>query len=366
MNIAILVKEFPPNVIGGTETQTQRMARNLAEAGHDVTVYTKSYPDSPTLDEPFTLKRLPVCHYNQFVSTLTFVFSATLYLLFRSRKHDILQCMMIYPNGFVGYIVSALTGLPYFAWIRGGDYYFMKDTFGKRWMIRRVLRDTTVLVQTDRIADDVQSEFSPYDIRVLGNGVEIPKKASDGDKIIFVGRLERQKGVHLLLKAVAKLSNPEQVLIVGDGSKRDRLERLADQLNVETTFVGEVSPNTVSKYLQQGKIFVLPAIKGEGLPNAMLEAMAAGIPVVVADTGGVADGVVDGKTGYVVEPGDENELRDRLECLCSNENLREKMGTAAREQVAQRFGWNTIITEIELVYKSVVDMASSTKDFFYN
>lgn len=358
MRVALLVKEFPPDVIGGTETQTKRMARELDAAGHDVTVYTKAYPGgSDDGDVAYDVVRVPNWHVSPFVSTLTFVLAATLLLLRDAGEYDVLQCMMIYPNGFVGRVVNALRGLPYFAWIRGGDYYFMKDTPVKRRMIASVLGDTLVLAQTEQVAADVRSEFDARDLRVLGNGVDVPERHADGDDIVFVGRLKEQKGVDVLLRAVDGLD--ESVLVVGGGPARADLEALAERLDVDAEFVGEVPPESVVDYLSRGKLFVLPSVRGEGLPNAVLEAMAVGLPVVVTDTGGVADAVVEHETGYVVDPGDESVLRERIERVCADDKRREQMGRAARVWVVENHSWKTIVSELENIYEQVVDRVVS-------
>ncbi|MFA1612241.1 glycosyltransferase family 4 protein [Halobellus rubicundus] len=354
MKVAILVKEFPPNVIGGTETQTKRMARELARADHNVTVYTKAYPDTPddsTL--PYDVVRVPNWRISPFISTLTFVFAATLLLIRDADDYALLQCMMIYPNGFVGQVVNRVRGLPYFAWIRGGDYYFMKDTPGKRWSIDRVLRDTLVLVQTERIARDVRTEFSETTLEVLGNGVDIPEGTADGDKLVFVGRLKEQKGVHVLLHALE--GHDEELLVVGDGPERERLEALANRLNVNAEFVGEVDPDDVADYLREGKAFVLPSIRGEGLPNAVLEAMAIGLPVVVTDTGGVADAVIDSETGFVVDPDDVDALEQSISRLTNYPKMRIRMGDAAREWVIKNHSWQNIVGNLETVYRCVAE-----------
>lgn len=351
-HIAILVKEFPPDVIGGTETQTKRVARELDAAGHEITVYTKAYATDRDDDSlPYEVVRVPNWHINPFVSTLTFVLTSTFLLLRDARDYDILQCMMIYPNGFVGCVVNAMRGLPYFAWIRGGDYYFMKDTPGKRWMIKRVLADTLVLVQTEQIAHDVRREFPESNLSVLGNGVDIPEETASGEEIVFVGRLKEQKGLHVLLHAIA--DSNETLTIVGDGPERSRLEALADQLEIDVQFVGEVSPEEVTEYLLRGKVFVLPSIRGEGLPNAVLEAMAVGLPVIVTDTGGVADAVNDGHTGFVVEPGDEQAIQEKLQFLRENNQQRVEMGTEARQWVIDTYGWTSIISKLDDIYNNV-------------
>ena len=353
MHVAILVKEFPPDVIGGTETQTVRMARELAvESGHEVTVYTKSYPGpEPHEDVPFDLVRVPTWHYSPFVSTLTFVLAATLYLLRDARNIDVLQCMMIYPSGAVGYLVSRLTGLPYFAWIRGGDYYFAREVAFKRRLLATVFDDALVLVQTESVAEDVREEFPDATVGVLGNGVDIPDRVADGDAATFVGRLKHQKGVHNLVSAVDGLD--EEVVIVGDGPEREYLERLADGVDADITFIGEVPPDRVPEYLLSSKLLVLPAVDGEGLPNVLLEAMAHGVPVVSTTVAGIPDVVQDGETGYVVPPDDVDALADRIRRVCEDDAHRAELADNARAFVESEYAWDRLLAELDDVYESV-------------
>jgi glycosyltransferase involved in cell wall biosynthesis len=352
MNIAILVKEFPPNVIGGTETQTKRMATEIQrQTDHDVTVYTKSYSGGEELNPEFNLMRIPNWQINSFISTLTFICMAFVYLLRDHRKYDLLQCMMIYPNGFVGYLIHHICGLPYFAWIRGGDYYFMKDISWKRGMIKRVLSDTLVLVQTERIKHDVHSEFPDSTLHVLGNGVGFPEQRADGDKIVFVGRLKKQKGVDLLLRAASNMG--EDLLIVGNGPQREALETLAKELDASATFVGWVDPDSVGTYLQRAKMFVLPSVDGEGLPNALLEAYAYGLPVVATDTGGVSNVIIDGKTGLLVEPGSVSALLKKIDLISEDPKLCDSMGQNARNYVEHNHSWPHIIEKMQDVYDNL-------------
>lgn len=356
-NVAILVKEFPPDVIGGTETQSMRMASELQQrTDHEVTVYTKSYPGTDPHAPEFDLVRVPNWHVNDFVSTLTFLLVAFLYLLRDRSRIDVLHCMMIYPMGFLGSLVHMVTGIPYFAWIRGGDYYFMKDNRLKRWMIDQVFRDTLVLVQTDAVREDVLREFPHATLRVLGNGVEIPDNTASGDSIVFVGRLKRQKGVHILLEAMKNVD--QHLIIVGDGPERNQLETTAARADLDVEFVGEVDPDAVREYLLEGSVFVLPSVAGEGLPNALLEAMSVGVPVIGTDTGGVKNAIIDGETGYVVSPGDQDAMAERLDTLVTDDLKRNRLGRAAREYVVAHHSWERITDELDSLYAELVSEIS--------
>ncbi|WP_435063652.1 glycosyltransferase family 4 protein [Halobaculum sp. EA56] len=349
--IAILVKEFPPDVIGGTETQTERMARELGKRGYDVTVYTKSYGGSSNnAPEEYDVVRLWNLRWSPFVSTLTFVIAAFLVLVRHRKRYDVLQCMMIYPNGYIGYLVSILTSVPYLAWVRGGDFYFMKENPIKRFMISTVLSDTLVLVQTEQVKRDIRREFGSGVLEVVGNGVSIPDACADGEAITFVGRLKEQKGVHNLIRSLDGLD--ERLRVVGDGPERARLEELAASLDVDVRFVGEVPPDEVERYLLDAGVFVLPSVRGEGLPNAVLEAMAVGLPVIATDTGGVSDVIRDGENGYLVPPDDVEILRDRIESFQSPEKRR-SMGASARTFVQQHYAWDSIVDQLGDVYERV-------------
>lgn len=354
MRIAIVLKTFPPDVIGGMETQTKQMATELQETCHDVTIFTKRFGEHDDSDVPYEIVRVRNWKQNSFLSDVTFLIFTLLALLRRHKEFDVLQCMMIYPVGFLGYVVNNLTGLPYFAWIRGGDYYLMNDVSWKRWMMGRVLRDTLVLAQSTEIRDDVTADFSDIDcdIEVLGNAVSIPEETATGDGVLYVGRLAPKKGVKYLIESMAEVN--AELTIVGDGPERDRLEQLADETDGAVTFVGEVPPDEVCEYYRSAGVFVLPSIEGEGMPNVVLEAMAWGIPVITTKSGGLPTIVEEGETGYLVPMRDPDRLREMIMNITHDTEKRNKMGTSARQYVRKNHSWNNHIRNLERVYQDII------------
>jgi len=353
MRIAIVLKTFPPDVIGGMETQTKQMATELHKAGHDVTVFTKRFGEYDDSDVPYEVVRARNWKLNPFFSDLTFLIFTLLALLRRRKEFDILQCMMIYPVGFLGYVVNKLTRLPYFAWIRGGDYYLMNDIWWKRWMMRRVLNDTLVLAQSKEIGEDVTADFSDIDcnIEVLGNAVSVPDETASGEGVLYVGRLAPKKGLEYLIKAMADVD--AQLTIVGDGSERERLESLAASTDANIVFVGGVAPDKVDQYYRDAAVFVLPSIEGEGMPNVVLEAMSWGLPVVATDSGGLPTVMEDGETGYVVAMRNPETLADKISELLDDPPRHKRMGAAARQHVQEKYSWDWLIEELEKLYTHV-------------
>jgi glycosyltransferase involved in cell wall biosynthesis len=355
MRIAIALKTFPPDVIGGMETQTKHMATELHDAGHEVTVFTKRFGEHDDSDVPYEVARIPNWQLNPFVSDLTFLVFTLLALLRRRKEFDVLQCMMLYPVGFLGYVVNKLTGLPYFAWIRGGDYYLMNDVWWKRWMMRRVLADTLVLAQSEEIRSDVVEDFEDIDstIDVLGNAVSLPDDTASGDGVLYVGRLAPKKGVRYLLEAVADVD--VTLTIVGDGSEREKLETIANETGADVRFEGFVDPDEVAEYYKATEIFVLPSIEGEGMPNAVLEAMAWGLPVITTESGGLPTIIEHGQTGYLVPMRDPDALADAIETLHSDPKKRAEIGAEARRYVRENHSWSSHVDRLESVYDRVVN-----------
>jgi glycosyltransferase involved in cell wall biosynthesis len=355
MRIAIIVRAFPPDVIGGMQTQTKQMGTELSKAGHDVTVFTRRFGTHDDSDVPYEVVRIPNWKITPFVSHLTFLLFSFFAVVRRSSEFDCVQCMMIYPVGFLGYVINRVTGLPYFAWIRGGDYYLMNDVGWKRWMMRKVLSDTLVLAQSDGIRADVCADFDDIncELEVLGNAVTVPDDTASGEGILYVGRLASKKGVEYLIQAVADMDR--QLTIVGDGSERDRLENLASETNADVVFEGKVPPDEVAQYYRDAELLVLPSTEGEGMPNVVLEAMAWGLPVVATDSGGLPTVINDGTTGYLVPMRDPEALKEAITSVLKNPETKQAMGNAAREYVRTHHSWETLVSELEQVYESVTN-----------
>jgi colanic acid/amylovoran biosynthesis glycosyltransferase len=165
--------------------------------------------------------------------------------------------------------------------------------------------------------------------------------AEGGDGILCVAALSRRKGHAVLLDALALLherGTPARLTLVGDGPERPRLEAQAEQLGLgdAVRFTGPVANDAVPGYYARADVFCLPSF-AEGLPTVLMEAMAAGLPVVATNVNGTAELVEDGVSGRVVAPARADLLADALEPLLGDPRLRERIGRAARERVEQSY-----------------------------
>jgi glycosyltransferase involved in cell wall biosynthesis len=202
-------------------------------------------------------------------------------------------------------------------------------------------------------------------VRVAANGVAIPdrgglatarvrERAALGIPptarwLVFVGRLTREKGLDVLLRALATPAGADGLLVVGDGADRAALEARAATAAVPVRFCGyQTDP---SPFLAAADACVQPS-RSEGLPFAVLEAMAHGLPVVATDVGGVAAAV--GACGVVVPPEQPDALADAIRALLADDARRAALAEAGRARVAREFGLSVMAAGIEAAYAAAV------------
>jgi glycosyltransferase involved in cell wall biosynthesis len=207
---------------------------------------------------------------------------------------------------------------------------------------------------SDDVAGAVARTYRPPRSRLftIPNGVDVERFGGHGQReaaraglevapgarvIVVVAKLYAQKGHSVLLEALAStpLRPDDVVLVVGDGPERESLEQLAKQRDLAAVqFLGN-RPD-VPDVLAASDLFVLPSL-WEGLPMALLEGMATGLPVIATDVAGSRQVVVPGESGILVPPGDPHALASAMSHLLENDTERDRLGRAARERVEAEF-----------------------------
>jgi glycosyltransferase involved in cell wall biosynthesis len=196
-------------------------------------------------------------------------------------------------------------------------------------------------------------------LRVIGYGVDVERfsrvrKARNRNLIrfSFMGYLGRHKGVHILLSALPLLRNKTngrrfQVNIVGDGDLRETLEGKVRQMELGSAvkFLGKVPHSKIDEVLGETDVVVLPSIWPENQPVSIMEAMAARIPVIASRIGGIPELVQDGLTGYLFEPGNPEELAQRMAVFILYPEKIEILGENAKIAMAA----NTLERQVEEV-----------------
>ena len=208
-------------------------------------------------------------------------------------------------------------------------------------------------------ARNSRSVFAPRDCFVVRNGIDldqfpnIPPPAGERPLILGVGSLFPVKRWDRILVAALELKRGGfdfLVKIVGDGPLRGRLEQQAQELGVADR-VELLGHRDDIPDLLAGATFLVHASDSEGCPNVVMEAMACGRAVVATDVGDVPRLVDDGKTGFVVRPGDEATLVERMVTLITNRELCERMGEAGRAKAEREFGLSRLVSETLAAYQ---------------
>jgi UDP-glucose:(heptosyl)LPS alpha-1,3-glucosyltransferase len=179
--------------------------------------------------------------------------------------------------------------------------------------------------------------------------------------ILFVGRIARVRRIEILLQAVAKLSIPYQLILVGGEEKTSSLSKsgylielknLCKALNIndQVTFVGSVPQDELSNWYSKGDIFVYPSLY-ENFGQPILEAAAAGLPIISTPVGVARELITDNETGFLFT-GDVQELTDRITQLI-DQNGRKEMGKALRQRARSLYGWKKIIKQYLDLYYSL-------------
>jgi glycosyltransferase involved in cell wall biosynthesis len=171
-----------------------------------------------------------------------------------------------------------------------------------------------------------------------------------------VGRLRKEKGHGYLLQAFAHIARTMKdvtLLIVGEGEDSVRLKRLTDELGLKDHVIFSGLRDDVPDLLRVMDVFVLSSL-WEGMPNALLEAMAAKKPVIATSVGGVPEVIVDGKTGLLVPPNDTQALSMALMSLLADENRRRGFGEAGYQRVVEHFSLAQTLARTERLYHEMM------------
>jgi glycosyltransferase involved in cell wall biosynthesis len=180
---------------------------------------------------------------------------------------------------------------------------------------------------------------------------------SNDSVILAVGRLHRQKGYDYLIRAIATVKREVpsvKLLIAGEGEEENDLKNLVKSLDLSKEVILTGLCREVEKLLNFTELFVLPSL-WEGMPNAVLEAMAAAKPVVATRVGGVPELVMDGETGILVPPEDSESLARAIVGLLRNTAQANSMGNAGRKRVQEHFSLREMVTKTDSLYQKLLN-----------
>jgi glycosyltransferase involved in cell wall biosynthesis len=356
--------EYPP-VGGGGGNATQQIGRALAKRGAKVVALTAAHSNLARRenDHGVEVTRIWAARRRQDRCSVfeMFVFLVRALMvapgMARQCKADAALIFFGLPTGPVGWWMKKRRGLPYIISLQGGDVPgFLGDELALQHkvsgpVITHIWRAAFAVVANSTGLATIARRHAPdINIDMIPAGADLdavrPTSAptSEGPvRLLFVGRLVRQKGLDVLFRALATLKTRTDwtLVIVGEGPLKDELVSAARNLGMadRVEFRGWLQRKHLPAAYEQADVFVLPS-RDEGMSNAMLEAMAAGLPVIGSKVAGLDEVVVDGKTGLLVPPENVVALAEALSTVVENRGHAFALGQAARTRVESLFSWD--------------------------
>jgi glycosyltransferase involved in cell wall biosynthesis len=357
----------------------------IKEKGIDVSVFTSSYRGVPPhiLDgvrvhrfryclkryerlthEETVVDRIKRGPLNIILTVLYLFFGAwSIVRLTRSESFDIIHVHWPFPHILFGILAKRMGRTRLFSSFYGVEIRLLKKK------IRFLLGPFSMLInKSDKVTAISRHTAGELEgivnapVHIIPFSAAMGKRfdrSSDRKEIIFVGRLVTRKGVKYLIEAFHRIykSIPHDLVIIGSGPERGRLEELVATLGLEgrVRFTGTISDDALHQHYASCSFLVLPAIydeKGdtEGLGVVLLEAMSCSKPVIASRAGGIVDIVVDQKNGFLVPPADAAALAAAVMKLAKDKRLRDTLGRTARKTVDEKFNWDRIVGDLIRLY----------------
>ena len=356
--------------VGGSERQAVELAKGLDRSRFDPVVVCFQAEGPLAQELPSDVADVPAFSLEGFVS-LTGVKQAIRFVYYLKEKRiDVVQCFDFYSNVFA----IPLARLARVRVILGArrEEVATKTPFqqrAQRWSYRLA---TGVVANAEAMKEQVLKNegLDPRKVWIIHNGLNLSRfdqHAANRDlqrttkplmlTIAVIANLRPEKGHGIFLSAAQELRNrcgQVRFVIAGDGPMRNDLNKTIQMLGLSDCVQMLGAVKDVPALLRSVDIAVLPSLKNEGFPNAVMEAMAASLPVVATDTGGTRELVVDGYTGFVVPAGESAALAEPLFRLCNDSELRRKMGEAGRLRIAQFFSTEKMVSRFEDLYAQLM------------
>lgn len=280
------------------------------------------------------------------------------YVLKNIEKPDLIHARFSYLDGYGVLKICKKWNIPLIMDIRGSvefeDYYF-SILLGKKQRKTIKYANKILCVAQWQVKKGLELGIPEEKIKCIPMGVDIDKfKPRDKEKIrqefkipeqkmiLFVGQLNKEKGVNYLLEAISQVVTKSyhkkdvRVIIIGDGSEKEYLLNLSKELGIMNlvTFTGPVVGELLSKWYSLADLFVLPSLT-EGRPNVINEAMASECSIVATNICGIPEQVKDGYNGFLVEPKNVDMLANKISYLLNNEDEMHKMGKNSRRRIIE-------------------------------
>lgn len=357
MKIALLTEKYTPD-IGGLAISSERFARLLSSAGHTVRVFAPTLSLPPSEKQTLAPSGVSITRFGASKRTDdTLVDWFELIVEEHAREpFDVLHAYFLTQAGFVATHAGKYLNVPSVVSIRGNDIERAAFDPSKFSHVMYALQNASAVTTNATALVKKAKAFIDREVILIPNGVdsehfkpmarneELASALGLGDLPVigFVGELRKKKGITTLLSAYtqANKQRPLALLIAGE-VRQGEDKKIFDEFKVanpdsKIIVTGYILPKDLPAYYSLIDVFVHPSLR-DGMPNAVLEAMACEKAVIATPVGGVNDILEDGKNGVIVNVNDENMLAEKAKELLGNHKKRKLLGKNARITITSKF-----------------------------
>ena len=373
--ICMLIPSFHP-IVGGAERQAIQLSCTLVDMGLKVFIVTRRLKATEKFE---VLNGVPVHRTFYKWHMLSFIFSALFFLIKKRHEYDILHVHTMYSPALMGCLIKKIFRKKLLIKVRRTGHGSLLEKMLSNGVSSSHLRflirytDCFVTVNQEGRRDLEEAGVERERVRWIPNAVDknLFKTPTEDEKnhlkeslgleerlaVSFVGRLIPRKKVDSIINVLPPIIEyfpKTRVLIVGDGPESQRLKEMAELRDIlqYVDFAGQCNEEMVMKYLKASDLFIFPS-DSEGISNALLEAMAMGLPIVASRISGIEDLITNGHSGLLFHPGDENDLLEKVLLTLGDKQLRRKIGEGARQAAENRFSFDSIGKEYIDLYSNL-------------
>ncbi|MEO5568433.1 MAG: glycosyltransferase [Gemmatimonadaceae bacterium] len=277
----------------------------------------------------------------------------------REFEPDIIHAHWWFPNGLVGTWTARMADRPLITTLHGTDVRLARTVAFSRPGFRHVMQHSAAVTAVSQfLADEAQRVVSTAAPIVapmpVATDLFFPGGARGANRLLFVGRLNAQKGIELLLRALAVTTTGASLDVVGDGPDAERLKALAGQLEIgeRVRWIGALPQQQLTEYYRSAAALVVPSVD-EGLGLVAVEAQLCETPVIAFDSGGLSDVVSNGRTGVLIEDISASALAQGIDALLASPDRGAALGAAGRLHALATFAPESVARRYATIYRSL-------------
>jgi glycosyltransferase involved in cell wall biosynthesis len=264
------------------------------------------------------------------------------------RKHITIKIAKLFHKKVIYHIHGAEFDL----------YYKKSSNFIKQIMANSLNKSDLIIVLSKEWENKISNICSNKNIRILYNPTvikEINHIESQRVRFLFMGRLEKRKGIYDIIEAAKYIKNPDVIInLYGDGNLEEFQKLIIDNnLQEKVQIKGWISGDKKNEVFQTSAVLILPSYS-EGLPMSILEAMAVGLPIISTPVGGIPEAVEDGVNGFLIQPGAYKALAEKIDILANDKVLREQMGQDGYKIAKEKFDINVVIKQLKEIHNELL------------